>query len=105
MTNKFYNFGEPITSSRMEDEPWYSDYQAVCEVKTSGPRKEGLSWFEHLPNGKKIALEACKSYFRKFPGPPGWKPPSDERIMRWIDSMWQTEETIHQIELLKKQEL
>ena len=91
---------EPKTTDRVQDEPWYSDYQAVCEVLCSGPNPEleGPHFYERLPDGLERALSACKVYFETYPGPPGWMPPDDARLLRWIGTAWLTEEQMLKIE-------
>jgi hypothetical protein len=97
---------EPKTKDRVQDEPWYSDYQAVCEIMCAGPdpQKDHHSFFERLPDGKERALAACKQYFRDFPGPSDWTPPDDERIMRWIELCWFSDEAMAKIEAMYEQE-
>lgn len=102
-----YHCGELITAARIQDEPWYSDYQAVSEVMCAGPEgtfgggKEGEHYFERIPNGFEMAKEACKRYFAQFPGPPGWKRPGDGRLGRWVISMWLTDESIAKIDEMR----
>jgi hypothetical protein len=95
MDEKIYTV-EPKTADRVQDEPWYSDYQMVCKVLCAGPypRRQRPYYFERLPNGLDLALVACKKCFKKFPGPPGWQPPDDERLLRWIKAAWLSEEEI-----------
>lgn len=97
-----YPNGETITVDRMEDESWYPDFQAVCEVICVGPDPNQRAFYERLPDGKEKALLACKQYFENFPGPidQGWEPPSDERLKRWIDSCWIPESVIQKIEAI-----
>lgn len=98
--SKTYHNGELITKDRMQDEPWYSDWSSVVNIMTAGPDPDqpSPSFFERVENGRQLALEACKKYFRNFPGPKGWVPPSDERLMRWIDGMWSTEAQMQRID-------
>lgn len=99
-----YHNGEIITAERIEDEDWYSDFQAVCEVLNTGPDSTvPMSFYERLPDGKEQAMTACKKYFDEFPGPvhKGWEPPDDERLSRWINSCWITEDQIQKIEAIR----
>lgn len=105
--SKTYHNGEPITTERMQDEPWYSDFSSAVNVWCAGPtpHRKRKRFFERLPNGDQLALKAIKKYFKKYPGPPGWKPPDDARILRWISKMWMTEEQISYIEELDRAEI
>lgn len=61
-----YIFGDPITAEEIQDEPWYPDFQAVCQIVSE-------------ETGDPFA--ACQDYFREFPRP---SPTPDDRIKRWI---------------------
>jgi hypothetical protein len=102
-----YHNGEPITAKEIQDEPWYSDFSSAVNVFCAGPTQHGKkkSFFERLPNGEQAALKAIKEYFKKYPGPPGWNPPDDARILRWIRGMWMTEEQMSYIEELDRGEI
>jgi hypothetical protein len=97
---------EPKTTERMQDEPWYSDYQMVCEIMCAGPEpmEDRPTFYERLPDGLERALAACKQRFRDMPGPPGWTPPDDDRLIRWIKSGWFSEETMAKIEAMYEEE-
>lgn len=97
-----YHNGEAIITNRIEEEIWYPDYQAVCEVICAGPDPAQMSFYERLPNGKEKALAACKKYFEEFPGPvnQGWKSPNEETLNRWIESCWLSEDQIQKIEAI-----
>jgi hypothetical protein len=97
---EFYDFGEEITKEREQDEPWYSDFQSVHQVFCSGPYPEerNPSFFERELNGLEFAITECKKYFKEFPGPPDWIPPSDERLIRWIKYFWKNEKEIEILE-------
>ena len=101
-----YRFEEK-TCDRLQDEPWYSDYQSVCEVMNAGPRPvlRTMKFFEEEPDGEQLALAACKEHFEEYPGPPGTSPPSDERIARWIKSCWLTEDNMAHIREVEKREI
>lgn len=106
MESGMYHCGEPIIAARIQEEPWYSDYQAVCEVMCAGPHtdQEEPSFFEEETDGKQRALEACKKWFAEFPGTPDWVVPDDQRIMRWIDSCWMNESDIQKIKDMFEEE-
>lgn len=78
-----YPPGEVVTAGRIQDEPWYSDFQQCCEVENGF---EFPGYF--LPKG--VALERgirhAKAYFDQYPGPvsQGWKPPDNDRLRRWF---------------------
>jgi len=97
---------EPKTKDRVQDEPWYSDYQAVCEIMCAGPnpQEDRPSFYERLPDGLERALAACKQYFETNPGPPDWTPPDDARLIRWIKAGWFSEEAMAKIETMWEQE-
>lgn len=96
---RIYDY-ELKTTERLQDEPWYGDFQCVCEVMCAGPELD--KYWEHEENGLQLALNACKEYFIKYPGPLGHQIPSDERLIRWIQSTWLTEEMINKIEKLRR---
>jgi hypothetical protein len=103
MSVGFYGCGEAITKNRIQDEDWYSDYQVVSEVMCAGPDDHN-SFFERLPDGFERAKQACYAYFNRCPGPPGWSPPDETRLERWLRSMWLTEEVMQQIDKLREEE-
>lgn len=66
---KLYDNGEPVTVGRMEDEPWYPDYQSLIEVSA----QLGTSDVHEL-------LEAAnKDYEDVFSKPY----PNPEQMLRW----------------------
>ena len=75
-----YPKGEEVTAGRIEEEPWYDDYQGVLEVLTD----------DHYEDVEK-ALKACNKYFRtKYRGrSKGWKKPDNERLTRWIENVFE----------------
>jgi hypothetical protein len=94
---------EKKTTARVQDEPWYDDYNVVCEIMCAGPVGGGtISFYEELPNGLELAFKRCKEDFESSPGPPGWTPPSDERIMSWIKCGWFTPEDMAKIRSLQE---
>lgn len=104
----FYHNGETITAGRIQDEPWYSDYQFVAEVLCAGQVDNGKpSFYERLPDGFELAKQRCFKRFQNVPGPVhlGWEPPSEERLERWIQSMWLHETQMAAIERVEEEEL
>lgn len=70
MVNEWYPPGETQTTKRLEDEPWYSDYQWLLGVT----RK---LYKEHNPN--KLVVAFNKEYKKIFHG----QYPDQERLLRW----------------------
>lgn len=99
-----YHFGEEITKPTVQEEPWYADYTAACEVVCAGPNPDSKeqSFFEEEEDGRLKALAACKKYFLDFPGPPNWETPSDERLLMWIDSFLLSEKQIQAIRAIEE---
>lgn len=79
-----YPHGEERTAGRMQDEPWYSDYQCVLEVVVNTEPH-----FEILSNGLQLAIDACEKAFDEAPGPSDWERPTRARITLWVQSMFE----------------
>jgi hypothetical protein len=90
-----YRNGELITAGRMEDEPWYSNYQGVMEVMSCGPTKDHENFYEELPDGLERALVDCKAYLYEAPNMP-----SDEVLTKWIESSWLNQEALQQLKAI-----
>jgi len=93
----FYPCGEPIAAERIQDEPWYDDYQVVSELMCAGI---GEKFYERFPDGLERAKVACREYLEQFPGPTGWLPPNDEQLERWIKSLWLNDSQMAEIDKL-----
>lgn len=90
----YRRIGEPKTTERVQQEPWYSDYQQCCEIMNAGPVPGSeLSYYERTPNGFELALAACLKSFEYRT-----VPPSDEKISLWIKSCWLTEEHMRELD-------
>ena len=64
-----YDNGEPMTKQRMEDEPWYDDYQALMEVAM------GLE-----TSDVETLLKAANEDYKEVFGTPY---PNQEQMLRW----------------------
>jgi len=83
---KTYTCGELVTAGRIEDEPWYPALQTVMEVLQGGCEGE---LYELMPFGLTTALEDCQEALKNHP-----TKYDDERVMRWIKSMWMSQQSI-----------
>jgi hypothetical protein len=66
-----YDNGEPVATSRMEDESWYPDYQSLMEINTTLGEK--------TPTIKELLALFEKDYRATF----GKEYPNKERLLRW----------------------
>lgn len=79
----------------MQNEPWYPWFSQVCEILNAGPDPNTWSFFEEHPNGQQLALVTCKRHLSDIPS---------ERLLRWIKSVWMSQEVISELRDLYNEE-